>query len=991
MKLLSLFYAFFFFIAVQTLFSQPEKILLNGQWLTGINRQYDKHVEVPGLASDPETMEEGVRWYKKELTLPQGQWSRATLLLKGARFAPEVYVDGVKVSSAEGGMAPTYHVLDHNSVAPGQKVTLEIALQSLKNLSTDDASYIPPADHWRSNISSFLWDDVVLLIHGDGRLKRYIPHTNIDSGTLQVDFLTEWPGQIPDEYTIEVTLKDQKEKSRGTAHTKLSGENKGAVTLEYDSNCELWSSEHPVLYELNILLKINGKVVDQKSFPYGLKSFSLTKDRHHFLWNNNPVTLRAGSVVWHRWVRDEPQHHLSWDTAWFRKNVIRRLKDHGANTLRFHLGNPPERFLDLCDQHGLMVQYEWSFFHGLPATKESLIKQWSDWIDLAMRHPSVAIIHPYNETHSDELETAWAALDHILKDYPPLVMEERDVMHVHKYWWSLFENVGLYYDSYKQFPKAIMVDEFGGNYLDGNYDPGGYPALKESFLRFLGPNHTREERKYHHTIANAKIAEYWRRIGAAGFSPFCILGSWEDGNHWFEGDIQQGKPKPVWDALTAAWSPQSVSLELWNRNFTKNQQVRLPIHFFNEFGHEDTLTAFFFIKEGNEVIYKDTIKAVMKPYENKIRKIYVKTPNRTGDFRFEVQLFRTPEGVKKDVESWWDIHVTEARVPGNLIEYTFAVPEDESELYHFLKQNRLVATYLNDTTADMILLGQQSWDRIVQEDTDFIDLIEQCIDRGQDILFLDVGKQYLGKGYPDKEGDLGNLQGADQVDDREVVIHSLFKGLQVKSYKVAEPESHIHPASDSTFLWFNLKDDHTWLWNGYRGGLIVPSAEMEVMGLSQKAFIKKWIAKGAERKMIEKGPYFAYELQGFYAFSDQQEDEHVKKQLRNKVHFLVEDAPALKGAVNPDAPIQVKNLAKRYKMAEDGQARDLIPLVKAGKNLSRTPVVKIDLGKNKGAILFSQLLTNGRLAHGFGDVGLYGVRYDETAVQFVLNMMYELK
>ena len=36
---------------------------------------------------------------------------------------------------------------------------------------------------------------------------------------------------------------------------------------------------------------------------------------------------------------------------------------------------------------------------------------------------------------------------------------------MHKYWWSLFENLGLFYDSYEQFPTAIMVDEFGGNYL----------------------------------------------------------------------------------------------------------------------------------------------------------------------------------------------------------------------------------------------------------------------------------------------------------------------------------------------------------------------------------------------------------------------------------------------------------------------------------------------------------------------------------------------
>ena len=58
------------------------------------------------------------------------------------------------------------------------------------------------------------------------------------------------------------------------------------------------------------------------------------------------------------------------------------------------------------------------------------------------------------------------------------------------------------------------------------------------------------------SLSNASVAEYWRRIGAAGMSPFCIVGSWYDGNHWFLGEIADGKPKPVWDDLTAAWSPK---------------------------------------------------------------------------------------------------------------------------------------------------------------------------------------------------------------------------------------------------------------------------------------------------------------------------------------------------------------------------------------------------------------------------------------------------
>jgi len=213
-----------------------------------------------------------------------------------------------------------------------------------------------------------------------------------------------------------------------------------------------------------------------------------------------------------------------------------------------------------------LVQAEWSFFHSMNGCKESLIEQWRNWFDLCLRHPCVALIHPWNETGGDQLKLAFEVLDIISKEYPPLIISHRDVIHLHKYWWSMFENIGLYYDSINQFTMPVMSDEFGGNYLDGNCNAGLYPTIKDCFLRFLGRNHTKEDRLQLHTESNSKIGEYWRRLGAAGISPFCILGSREDGNHHFLGKLQDGNPKPVWKHLTALYSPLSCSIEIWDKN-----------------------------------------------------------------------------------------------------------------------------------------------------------------------------------------------------------------------------------------------------------------------------------------------------------------------------------------------------------------------------------------------------------------------------------------
>jgi hypothetical protein len=134
-------------------------------------------------------------------------------------------------------------------------------------------------------------------------------------------------------------------------------------------------------------------------------------------------------------------------------------------------------------------------------------------------------------------------------------------------------------------------------------------------------------------------------------------------------------------------------------------------------------------------------------------------------------------------------------------------------------------------------------------------------------------------------------------------------------------------------------------------------------------------------------PYFAYELDGYYVFSDLRKDEELMQELRQNVRFLIEDAPALANTLNPDAPIHVSNLNEAYNNAKGGMAVRFIPLVACGKSLTRTSVALIDFGSGKGKLIVSQLLTAGRLAQGFGGEGLYGVRYDEVARQFVLNMM----
>lgn len=99
----------------------------------------------------------------------------------------------------------------------------------------------------------------------------------------------------------------------------------------------------------------------------------------------------------------------------------------------------------------------------------------------------------------------------------------------------------------------------------------------------------------------------------------------------------------------------------------------------------------------------------------------------------------------------------------------------------------------------------------------------------------------------------------------------------LKFTETAETVSFIHSDKANRELWGNMPDAYTRIWNGVRGGLIVPATDMQFSGLSAKSFVAQWQARGADKAKIVAGPYYAYKLQGFFDFSDKPNDAELKK------------------------------------------------------------------------------------------------------------------
>ncbi len=935
---------------------------LSGTWAYGDSRGYGGTCSVPGVVLDPARAQP--LWLRRQVTLPQQPFTRLLLILKGARFCPQVFINGDLVSQAEGGMCYTRHLFAHPDCIPGAQVTLEIRLCSLDDVPLTDASRIPEADHWRSNLSSCLWDDVLLYPVGNAAVSRIVPAADESSVTAHVDVDAVFPCPL----TASITDADGHclYQEPFTAHSQQT-------TLRLPVKLRPWSPESPVVYTLTVTAD-DGRIASAMSVPCGLSRFRV--DGLGFRLNDQPLRLRGTSVVWHRFCRDPEGRTLAFDTAWFEKNIVLRLKRSGANLLRFHLGAPMEALLDLCDRHGLCVQLEWLFFHGMKADETSLVRQWRELLTLAACHPCVCILQLWNETEGPELATAYRALSVLDQEFPHTVISHRDVVHVHKYWWSLFENLNLSYDSASELPGAAMVDEFGGNYLDGDLQTGGYPEAADAFARFLGHHHSAAQRSELQALANARVGEYWRRLGVAGIATFCALSSPEDGNHHFLGPLKDGVPKRVWQACSALYAPRSVSLEMWDRAFEPSQPVSCRVWLFNDTSEDAVLhwqTAV--VDESGHAACSPVYEHAVAAHTHRIVETTLTLPARGHCAQLQARLLDHPQAV-----SSWPVRLHRFQPDASLVGKTFAMLQDEPELRDFALGLGMVET--SDTP--QLLLG--SHDALVRMDADasWRSQIQRCIAGGTGMLLTQLGPPLLGEGYVDDRSQI-RLDGDTKLDHAQSWLYHLPYERLLRFDAQAEAESCCHPPLGQAHF-PGLQPGALQLGNGYRGGLVAPAVTMELEPQDHAGLMAQWIRRGAPEDVLQSPDCVAYQLEGFYAFATQPSQETADA-LRSRVRFLVSDAPSLEKRINPEARMEVIPLGRMLAQASQEQTPQPEALAVCGRGLEHIAACAFQPEGTSGVIVLSQLLSRGRLVSAYREAGLYGARFDPEMAQLVQSLI----
>ena len=324
---------------------------LNGLWDYAILPKADKAPDkFEGRILVPFAVESALSGVKRPLTPEQKLWYRRTVKtpkLNGKRlllhfgavdWRADVYVNGQLVGSHGGGYDPfTFDIT--KAIKPGaasQQITVAVWDPTDTGLNPRGKQVLNPNGIWYTAVSG-IWQTVWLEPVPASYIKEISFVPDVDARKLRLKVSAEGGG----EFTATARLN-------GRSVGKVLG--KAGADSEISLNAlEMWSTEKPTLYDLDISLKSGDSV---KSY-FGMRKIQVRKDSAGFnrLFLNNAPVFQIGPLDQGWW----PDGLYTAPTDEALKSDIVTLKKLGFNMMRKHVKVEPARFYYWCDKLGLMV------------------------------------------------------------------------------------------------------------------------------------------------------------------------------------------------------------------------------------------------------------------------------------------------------------------------------------------------------------------------------------------------------------------------------------------------------------------------------------------------------------------------------------------------------------------------------------------------------------------------------------------------------------
>ncbi len=366
-------------------------------------------------------------------------------------------------------------------------------------------------------------------------------------------------------------------------------------------SARLWTPEHPTLYWLET--STGGDSIRTR---FGMREFHFDTATKRAYLNGRVYFLRGSNITFHRFLEDPKSQGLPWDHAWTRNLLVELPKRLHWNSFRICIGPVPEFWMDIADEAGLILQYEFPVWGYREAwSTEEMVREYGEWMRDNWNHASVGWWDACNETHADVL----AQIIHTVRpldlsnrnwdngynppEGPDDPVEDHNYLFVgdlsptgHKFNVAELEASTGAKSTNSPHPTshAVVLNEYDWIWLNRD----GSPAVLSGplFQRLLGKDAGASEVVDLAAYLWAGLTEYWRAHRTyAGVLCFTYLtASHRDAytGDFFQ-DVQSLKLQPGFEeALANSFSPVGVYLNFWQPTLAAGSSHAMAVSLVND-------------------------------------------------------------------------------------------------------------------------------------------------------------------------------------------------------------------------------------------------------------------------------------------------------------------------------------------------------------------------------------------------------------------------
>ena len=371
-----------------------QTISLTGIWemsYDGIT--YDKQIHIPGSIPiteesypDPESL---VGYFRKVVFLDKEHIHKhKRLCFYGSDLITRVRVNGEEVGRHRGGFDTFSFDVTKQMEEGENEIVVTVEDKKIEELKHE----IIGKQDWYGNITG-MWQPVELKLLEDTFMETADFEITQDSIDVQLNIHGKFQEVI---YSLSKNGEKLKEVST----------NQASFVITRDE-LSWWSPDHPNLYDLCVEVVQNGIVFDRLKKRVGFRDIKIKNGK--MLLNGKPFYMKG--LLDQDYYPETDYVHPSFE---YLSKELKRVKELGYNTIRYHVKTPPQEYVDLADELGLMLWIDLPYAKAFDEESKKYLAHLRD--DLMKRYaysPSFCIMTLVNESWgvdlSSEEENRWLA------------------------------------------------------------------------------------------------------------------------------------------------------------------------------------------------------------------------------------------------------------------------------------------------------------------------------------------------------------------------------------------------------------------------------------------------------------------------------------------------------------------------------------------------------------------------------------------------------